>query len=665
MDALEFGVDWYPEHWDEAGWERDADRMREYGFTVARVMEFAWILVEPEPGRFDYSLFDRALAVLASRGITAVIGTPTATPPAWLLDEAPDSFRMTREGIGAGFGARRNLCWNAPGYRHAARRLVKAVAAHYGSDPRVAGFQVDNEPGHEGSDRCVCPHCQLAWHAWLQEKYGRIEALNDEWGTVFWGTTYARWNQVPVPRLQPSTGHNPGLLLDYDRFCSDSAASFLREQVALLREHSAPGQWVTTNLYPPPMSNAIDMEDACSGMDFASWDNYPSWGEDDQALPWAFNACVQSYIRGLRGDAPFTVMESMSGIQGHVCLGYLPPEKRVALWSLQAIARGANRVVFFNWKTAPFGQEQLCHGLMDADDRETERLRVLRAMMVRAKAELSAIASVPVPGEACRVYSKDDARVLREQYLSKGLKFSPIPTVQAGYDVEAAKWFAPYAIFGVNADVRSARSLDPDRYRIISMPLHQMADPELTDRLAAWVDRGGTLVIGFRAGARDLRNHNVGQPLPGAFTKLAGITVPRFESLNEGSASLRIGLLPARGTVWADIIEPTSAAPVATWSDKSKFYRGSPAITVNRIGTGQVWYLGTSLDPAGIFLLYRRIFREAGIRARFLGADIERVRRTDSAGRDWELLLNHSPKPRRAMGVRLGPWDWKLVPARH
>lgn len=664
MESLEFGVDWYPEHWDESGWERDADRMRAHGFTVARIMEFAWILVEPEPGRFDFSLFDRALAVLAARGIKAVIGTPTATPPAWLIDESPDALRLSRERVQNDFGTRRNLCWNAPGFRHAARRVSRAVAEHYGGDPRVAGFQVDNEPGHEGSDRCACGHCALAWHAWLQARYGTVDAMNERWGAVFWGTSYARWNQVPVPRLQPSSGHNPGLVLDYDRFCSDSASSFLKEQTAILRERASPGQWITTNLYPPPLSNAIDMEEACSGMDFASWDNYPSWGADDRPLPWAFNAFAQSYIRGLRGNRPFTVMESMAGMQGHVCLGYLPPERQVALWTVQTIARGANRVLFFNWRTAPFGQEQLCHGLLDADDQETERLRALVAMMARAKRELAPIASVPAKNPACLVCAKDDARVLREQYLSKGLHFSPVPFVQAGYDVEAAKWFAPYAVFGVGADIASSRSVCLDDYRLVSLPLHQMADPAFVTRLTDWVERGGTLVLGYRAGARDMDDRSVSRTLPGEFSALAGVRVPRFESLNEGSARIRVGLMPAKGTVWADLIEPTGASVVARWTDRSKFYRSCPAVTVNRVGKGSVWYLGTSLDPAGMFFVYRRILRSAGLRARFAGPDAERVRRADASGREFDILLNHSPRARRVSGVALGPWDWKVVPAK-
>jgi beta-galactosidase len=655
----EFGVDWYPEQWPEVDWASDVERMAAYGFDCVRIMEFAWSLIEPEPGQFDFTLFDRAIALLAAHGLQAIIGTPTATPPVWL--SAADIFRISADGKAHGFGTRRNVCYNAPAYRTAVSRVLRAIADHYGQDRRIIGFQVDNEIGHEGTDRCYCRHCATAWHGWLQGRYASAVAMNATWGSLFWNTAYRSFDQVPVPLRQPATGHNPGLLLDYDRFCSDSAVDFAWEQGRILRSRLSDWQWMTTNLFPPPLSNTIDMEKLTQGMDFAAWDNYPVWGEQDEPFPWQFSAMAQSYVRGLRGNVAFTVMEAMSGIQGHACLGHLPPERQVALWAIQAIARGANRVVFFRWRTAPYGQEQLCHGLIDADNCETERLRMLAAMMVRAKLELGPVIGQTLCSPVCIGYSKDDARVLREQYLSKGLYLKAAPYAQAGYDLELARWFAPFATFGINADVKPVGSIDLKSYKIISLPLYQMADPEVVGRLAEWVERGGCLVLGYRAGARDLNNHSVSQILPGIFQKLAGIRVPRFESLNMTQVALRIGLAPARGQVWADIIELDTARVAATWTDRRKFYRGHPAVTVNTVGRGQVWYIGTSLNPAGIFLLYRRILTGCGLKFHFSGPHLERITRRTVDGRDHTVLLNHSARACAVAGRRIGPWDWQVI----
>jgi beta-galactosidase len=452
--------------------------------------------------------------------------------------------------------------------------------------------------------------------------------------------------------------------LDYDRFLSDTASEFTQEQTAILREGSTPEKWITTNLFPVPFSPALDMEDITKGMDFASWDNYPVWGDQDEPYPYFFKPFLMSYVRGLNPDKPFTVMEQMTGIQGHVCLGHLPPEQRVALWTSQAIARGANRIVYFRWRTAPFAQEQLCYGLLDTDNRDTERMRVLGENIVEAKEALSPIASTRFESPACLLYSKDDIRLLREQYLSTGLVYQASELTQVGADAELAKWFAPFAIFNVNADVESVRSVDLDRYKLISLPLYQMADPEFVERLAVWVERGGVLVLGYRAGARDLENKNVTSPLPGVFRALAGVRVSRFESLNRTRARIRIGSLPifAHGEIWADLVEPETARPVAWWSDRKKFYRGSPCITVNTLGKGKVWYLGTSPDALAIFLLYRRILKSAGLRPRFAGYGVEIVDRRKEDGTEVSIILNHTGRRRRVLGRSIEPWGWKTAP---
>ena len=249
--------------------------------------------------------------------------------------------------------------------------------------------------------------------------------------------------------------------------------------------------------------------------------------------------------------------------------------------------------------------------------------------------------------------------MLTEQYLSKGLCFRPTEWAQAGYDMEMVKWFAPYVVFNVNADVKSVDSVEIGKYKIISLPLYQMADPDLVARLDAWVKKGGHLVLGYRAGARDMRDWNVDAPLPGLFAEMAGIRVPRFESLNAGSAGMRIGMVPAKGEVWADIIEPATAKRVAVWADKRKFYSGAPCVTVNARGEGKVWYIGTSPDPLGLFLIYRRILKEAKVGAAFRGMGVEIVERRKQDGGTIEVVLNHNAKPRRALGKRIKPFGWE------
>jgi beta-galactosidase len=639
-----FGVDYYPEQWDRRIWEDDARRMRDMGIRLVRIMEFAWVLLEPKAGQYDFSLFDAAVETLSRHGMTIVLGTPTATFPVWLYEKDPSMVQVHPSGVSRDFGARRQGCYNSKTYRRASEGVVTACAKHFGHNGSITGWQIDNEIGHEGSDRCVCRNCIAAWHRWLKEKYGSIKKLNDTWGTVFWGTTYSRFEQVPVPRAQVSTIQNPGLFLDYDRFCSDSAVKFVDAQIAILRKHIAKDQWISTNLYPAPHGPVIDMERMCGNMDLVGFDNYPVWGDQDEPLPYYFNSYILSYIRGLKKNANFTIFEQFSGFQGHRCLGYLPPDRQVVLWTNQSIAHGADRIFYFRWRTAPYGQEQLCYGIFDSDNTPTSRSEALAENMRVNEKNYSLFASTPCQAEACLVYEKDNSRVLKEQYLSKGLFMEPVPYMQVGYDAEMTRNYVPFTIFSVNADVKSVQGVELERYKLISLPLYQMADPQFIERLSRWVEKGGHLILGWRAGARDMNNHSIPMELPGLFSDMAGVRVKRFESLNQTKVKIRIGIFPAKGEVWAESIEPVTAKPFAWYRDGKKHYSGVPCATVNAWGKGLVYYFGTSPDPAGLFFFYRKILKRAGLSPKFYGMGIEAISRKTADGGMVRIILNHNPK---------------------
>lgn len=663
--GVKFGVDYYPEQWDRSLWKSDLARIREMGAHEVRLMEFAWSILEPKKGKFDFSLFDEVIRLCAKEELQVILGTPTATTPAWLAEMDPSIIQAHPSGRTRDWGSRREPCFNSSAFTKHADRIVEAVAKHYGNNPAVAGWQVDNEISHEGSDICVCDNCKKAWHAWLKEKYSTIDALNRTWGTVFWGRTLSDFSQAPVPREQVSTDHNPGLLLDYDRFSSDTAVNHARRQIDILRKHVRQGQFITTNLYMPPLGTVTDMEEMFREMDLVGYDNYPVWGDMKEPLPYYFNSFILSFIRGLKQNQPFSVLEQISGFQGHVCLGYRPPEEQMALWTNQAVAHGANRVCYFRWRTAPFGQEQLCHGILDADNTETKRYTAIRDNIREHRQIFDRIGSEPVPAKACLVYDMDNIRVVKRQYLSKGLYYKPAPYIQLGYAMELARHFAPYALFSINADVRTPASVNLERYRVISLPLYQMADPAFAETLTDWVRDGGTLILGWRTGTRDLNNHSVRQELPGIFTELAGLKVREFESLGETKVKIRLGLVPTKGEIWADILEPGTAEVLGHYTDGAKYYRGMPCVTVNRYGNGKVYYLGTSPGELGLFFLYRKIFKDAGMGPKFYGKGIEVVRRAALDVGEINIILNHTPKKKRVLGVKLAPYGMAAVPVKN
>jgi beta-galactosidase len=660
--GVTFGIAYYPEQWDRSYWESDAKRIAAMGIRAARMMEFAWTIVEPQEGKYDFSLFDEMIDIFARNGVKTVLGTPTAGVPAWLFEKDPEMIQVLSNGMPKTFGIRRNICFNAETYLEASRKLVEAVAVHFASSPHIIGWQVDNEIGHDGSDRCYCANCCKKWHHWLKARYGSIDVLNKTWGTVFWSNTYQHFRQVPVPREQ-FLPHNPGLVLDYDRFCSDSIVNFVHEQVAILRAHSLPTQWISTNISSIPHAAVLDSEKMLEVMDFAGVTNYPVWGDMDEPNPYYYASYLLSYLRGLKNTGKFTIFEQFAAIQGHRVLGHLPNEQQGVLWTNQSIARGADSVYYFRWRTAPNGQEQLCSGLLDHDNQDTSRRKALEENLRANECNYSRFANQPVESSACLLYDKDNSRVIKEQYLSRGLQFAPITGIQIGYDVELAKTFAPFVIFNVNADIKSVRSVELEKYKLISLPLYQMADPQFAGRLAAWVENGGHLILGFRAGARDLNNWAVPLELPGVFAKMAGVSIRQFEALNKTRVKIRLGWLPipAEGEAWADLLQPITAKPLAWYVDRKKHYRGTPCITVNSYGKGKVYTIGTSLSPTAIFLFYRKALKDAGLSPRFYGMGIEVVSRNTSDGKTIDVILNHTNKTKHIKGTAIPPYGMKIV----
>ncbi|MEY4890865.1 MAG: hypothetical protein RIQ75_1995, partial [Pseudomonadota bacterium] len=374
------GVCYYPEHWSEDHWPRDAQRMYDLGLRFVRIGEFAWGRIEKAEGLFDWAWMDRAIDVLAAAGLKVVLGTPTATPPKWLCEKYPDILPVDiHSGQVRGFGSRRHYDFSSETYLVQAERITAAMAQRYGSHPHVAGWQTDNELCCHDTTMSASPAALEKFRAYCAQRYGTIDALNAAWGNVFWSMEYDHFDQIDLPFFTVCET-NPAHRLAYRRFASEQVVRFHDVMISAIRRHAAPHQWVTHNIIPPA-TTGVDNAALTRDLDFVSYDNYPL-GFSDQLMAKASADAWKPFmrtghpdlaalnfdsVRGLSKGA-WWVMEQQPGPVNWAPHNPRPAPGMVRHWTLQAFAHGAACVAYFRWRQVPFAQEQMHAGLRRPDD---------------------------------------------------------------------------------------------------------------------------------------------------------------------------------------------------------------------------------------------------------------------------------------------------------
>ncbi len=628
-----FGVDYYPEHWPEERWPEDAHLMSEAGFNVVRLAEFAWSKLEPDEGRYDFDWLDRAITILATHDIRVILGTPTASPPAWLMAKHPDIFRVREDGQRVTFGNRRECCPNNPVYQECSRRIVMCMAERYANHPAVIGWQIDNEFG----DRCYCPVCARAFQDWLRQRYESLDDLNQKWGTFFWSHTYHDWAEIPLP-LTTAGSPNPGLALDFSRFSSDSYVAYQQIQLDILRE-KCPEHFVTHN-FIGFKHDRLNYFDLARNLDFVAWDNYPrtQWSMQAKVDP-SHAALAADTMRGLRRQN-FWVLEQQAGAAGWDIVSVAPRPGELRLWAYQSIAHGADAIVFFRWRTARFGTEQYWHGLLDHDARPSRRYEEIKRMGAEIKKAGERIYGSVVKPAVAILHAYDTRFAFQIQASNPQFSYPDY-----FHQLYRALYRRHVAIDIV------APTADLSTYQLVLAPALHVVSEAPADNLKRFVQAGGVLVVTSRSGVKEESNAVVNRRLPGLLAELCGVEVEEYDSLPAG---VRNGLefdLPELATahppsacVWCDVLRPISATVVARYT--RDYYAGKPAITLNRFGQGQVVYVGTLGDALLHETLAGWLLGLAGVR-RILAAP-EGVEIAERWQGGWRLLfvLNHTERLR-------------------
>jgi beta-galactosidase len=540
---MRLGVCYYPEHWPEEWWADDARRMSAMGLSRVRIGEFAWSRIEPEPGRFDWGWLDRAITTLHDAGLGIILGTPTATPPKWLVDRMPDMVAIDREGRPRTFGSRRHYCFSHEPYRLEAARIVTALADRYGRHPAIVAWQTDNEYGCHDTTLSFSDAARNRFRGWLAARYADIGALNATWGNVFWSMEYRSFDDIDLPHLTV-TEANPAHWLDFRRFSSDQVVAFNRLQVDILRPAS-PGRDMIHNF----MGFVTDFDHHAVGrdLDVASWDSYPLgfleqfWFSEDEKHRYArqghpdIAAFHHDLYRGCARDGRWAVMEQQPGPVNWARYNPAPLPGMVRLWTLEAMAHGAELVSYFRWRQAPFAQEQMHAGLLlpnRADDAAAGEVR-------QAAADIAAVGPIgPPPRSVALLFDYQSQWVTEVQPQGQG--FSALRL--------AFETYSALRCLSLDVDIISPDA-PLDGYAIIVIPCLPIVPDGLVERLARFE---GPVLIGPRTGSKT-KDFAIPATLPpGVLRSIVPLTVTRVESLRPGTTAAGEGFTVAH---WLEHIE--------------------------------------------------------------------------------------------------------------
>ncbi|MEO1540869.1 MAG: beta-galactosidase [Pseudomonadota bacterium] len=610
------GVCYYPEHWPEDRWPLDAAQMVAAGLSWVRIGEFAWSRLEPAPGDFRFDWLDRAIDVLGTAGLKVILGTPTATPPRWMLERHPDMLAWDREGRPRGFGSRRHYCFSHLGYRADAVRITRILAERYGANPHVAAWQTDNEYGCHDTSVSYSPAARSGFQIWLAARYGTVEALNAAWGNIFWSMEYGSFDEVDLPNLTV-TEPNPAHVLDFRRYTSDQVVAFNRAQVEEIRAQSA----------APIIHNYMGREtgfdhfDVGADLDVASWDSYPlGFLEDrsDMDDEWKrrfarqgdpdFQAFHHDLYRAV-GRGRWWVMEQQPGPVNWAPYNPAPLPGMIRLWSHEAFAHGAESVVYFRWRQAPFAQEQMHAGLLRPDAEPAPALGEAR----QVADELSKLDGVETgPSAVGLVFDYISAWAWQAQ--PQGAAFDYFRLVFETY--------RGLRRLGLSVDILPPDTDDLSDHRLVLIP-GLFAWP---DALRSAVERfEGVCLAGPRTGSRT-ENFRIPDPLPPQMPGVPCI-VERTETLRPDMPEplVESGHL----TVWRDCL--SGAAPVIERTRDG---------LLARMGTARRQFLAGWPDEEAMGRILRDCAQEAGLET----LDLQDGLRVRDCGA-MRVVFNYSTDP--------------------
>lgn len=625
VQKIVYGGDYNPEQWPEDIWKEDMRLFKEAGIDIVTLNVFSWAALQPSEDEYDFARLDKIMDLVRENDLKVCLATSTGAHPAWMAKRHPDILRVDFEGRKRKFGARHNSCPNSPTYQKYSVRLAKKLAQRYKDYENIVVWHISNEYGGE----CYCENCEQAFRRWLKEKHKTLEELNRVWNTSFWGHTFYDWDEIVLSNalsehFEYDRSTFQGITLDYRRFNSDSILNCYRMEYEAVKEIT-PEIPVTTNLmgfYP-----ALDYQKWGRYMDVISWDNYP----EVDATP-AKIAMQHDLMRGVGGGKPFLLMEQTPGVTNWHDYCALKRPGVMRLLSYQAVAHGADSVMFFQMRRSIGACEKYHSAVIDHVGNGDTRVFRETAKLGKELQRLGDFVLGAVTEAKAAIYFDWDNWW--------ALTCTAGPTVDLDYKAQILDYYQALHTQNIPVDLVGAED-DLSKYKLLIAPLLYMTKTGYDEKIRKFVREGGIFVTTFFSGIVDEHDLVITGGYPGKLRDILGIWAEEIDALPEDKENCfdyNGSRYPAR--LLCDLIHSEGARALGTY--QKDFYAGMPAVTVNEFGKGKAYYVATRSDAAFYRLFLQDVCEECSITP--LLGDVEGVEvtvRENENGR-FLFLLNHN-----------------------
>jgi beta-galactosidase len=620
-NAILLGTDWYPEQWPESRWEEDLRLMEAAHIKVVRLAEFAWSSMEPSEGHYEFGWLESAINMAAKHHIDSVLGTPTGGPPAWLTEKHPETLRIDENGHRAVHGNRAHGSVNSPVYREYCRKIAEAMAIRFAHHPNVLGWQIDNEYGY--ANMSYDDYTRQQFQAWLQKKYKTLDNLNQAWTTTYWSQTYDRWDQVPIPIGE----NNPGLMLEWKRFVTDTWNDYQKNQIEVIRRHVEARQFITGNFMG--FFDGFDHYIMSEPLTFASWDDYVGSGHVDPYM----NGLSHDLTRGFkRGD--FWVIETQPGAVNWAGINNFLNKGEARAMAWQAIGHGADDVNYWQWRSALNGQEQYHGTLVGSDGTPVPFYDEVRQIGAEFLSVQEAFRNTVVVSQVALLHSYDSRWAIEFQRHTE--KYDQVELLK--------NYYSALRKLTDSIDVVSPKA-PLDQYKLVVAPDLNVLPKDIADHLLEYVRSGGFLVLGPRSGMKDAADGLLPQRQPGYLADALGGRVEQYYALEKDfpvTGEWGTGL----ASVWAEELKTISrdSEVLLKYGSANGWLDDQPAAITRQYGKGRITYIGAILDDKLMGAAAEWMIKQSAVTSAFARAPdgVDVSRRTGPSGSVF-VIVNFNP----------------------